>query len=44
MSERIDPGLVPKRTLYTGEEIPALGIGTFGSDKYKAEEIASAID
>ena len=43
MSERIDPGLVPKRTLYTGEEIPALGIGTFGSDKYKAEEIASAV-
>ena len=43
MSERIDPGLVPKRTLYTGEEIPALGIGTFGSDKYDAAAVSEAV-
>ena len=43
MSERIDPGCVPKRTLYTGEEIPALGIGTFGSDKYTADQISAAV-
>lgn len=43
MSERIDPGRVPKKRLYSGEEIPALGIGTFGSDKYSAEEVAAAV-
>lgn len=39
----IDPKCVPTKTLYTGEEIPALGIGTFGSDKYSAEAVASAV-
>lgn len=43
MSETIDPKKVPTKTLYTGEEIPALGIGTFGSDKYSAEAVASAV-
>ncbi len=43
MSERIDPNKVPKRRLYTGEEIPALGIGTFGSDKYGPEEVSQAV-
>ena len=33
MEERINPADVPKRKLYTGEEIPAVGLGTFGSDK-----------
>ena len=43
MSENIDLGRVPKRTLYTGEEIPAIGLGTFGSDKYTAEQISAAV-
>ena len=43
MSERIDPGCVPKRTLYTGEEIPGLGLGTFGSDKYAADQVSAAV-
>lgn len=43
MSERVDPGKVPKRTLYTGEEIPAVGLGTFGSDKYKGDEVSKAV-
>lgn len=43
MSENIDPGRVPKRRLYTGAEMSALGIGTFGSDKYGPEEIARAV-
>ena len=43
MSERIDPGRVPKRTLYTGEEIPAIGLGTFGSDKYNGEQVSKAV-
>jgi alcohol dehydrogenase (NADP+) len=43
MRERIDPGRVPRRKLYTGAEMPALGIGTFGSDKYGPQEIAQAV-
>lgn len=43
MSERIDPALVPKRKLYTGEEMPALGLGTFGSDKYGPDAVAEAV-
>jgi alcohol dehydrogenase (NADP+) len=41
--EKIDPNLVPKRKLYTGEEIPAVGLGTFGSDRFTATEIAAAV-
>lgn len=43
MSERIDPAMVPKRKLFTGEEIPSVGLGTFGSDKYGPEEISNAV-
>lgn len=34
---------VPKRKLYSGEEIPAIGLGTFGSDKYGAQQVADAV-
>jgi alcohol dehydrogenase (NADP+) len=40
----IDPALVPKRTLYTGAQIPAIGLGTFGSDHVPASTIASAVE
>ena len=43
MSKFIDPAKVPKRRLYTGEEIPCIGMGTFGSDRFSAEEILSLI-
>lgn len=43
MPESIDPALVPKRRLYTGAEIPGVGLGTFGSDKYGPEEISHAV-
>ena len=43
MSNFIDPALVPKRKLYTGEEIPCIGMGTFGSDRFSAEEISKAV-
>jgi len=32
------------RTLYTGAKIPAIGMGTFGSDNYDAVTIARAVD
>ena len=43
MKERIDPAIVPKRKLYTGEEIPCIGMGTFGSDRITAEQVSSAV-
>ena len=43
MSKFIDPAKVPKRRLYTGEEIPCIGMGTFGSDRFSAEEISNAV-
>ena len=41
---KIDPNKVPKHTLYTGVQIPAVGLGTFGSDKYGPDAIAQAVD
>ncbi len=41
--DAIDPNSVPKRKLYTGDEIPAIGLGTFGSDRFTKEEIADAV-
>lgn len=43
MKEFIDPNKVPKRKLYTGDYIPAIGMGTFGSDRYNAEQVANAV-
>ncbi len=39
----VDPGTVPQRTVYTGARIPAVGLGTFGSDRFSAEQIAAAV-
>lgn len=44
MCDFIDPALVPKRTLYTGEEIPCIGMGTFGSDRFNPQQVSSAVD
>lgn len=43
VSDKIDPSLVPQRTLYTGAKMPAVGMGTFGSDRFTAEDIAAAV-
>lgn len=43
MAEFINPTLVPKRRLYTGEEIPCIGMGTFGSDRFTPEQVSSAV-
>ena len=39
----IDPAIVPKVKVYTGEEIPCIGMGTFGSDRFSAEEVSAAV-
>lgn len=39
----VDPAKVPQRTLYTGAKIPAVGLGTFGSDRFSGEQIAEAV-
>ena len=43
MDHKINPVDVPKRKLYTGEEIPVVGLGTFGSDKYTPEQVSNAV-
>lgn len=43
LDSSVDPNLVPKRKLYTGAMIPAVGLGTFGSDRFTAEQIATAV-
>ncbi len=43
MKEFIDPKLVPKRVLPNGEEIPCIGMGTFGSDRFTPEQVAGAV-
>ncbi len=39
----INPASVPQRTLSNGAVIPAVGIGTFGSDNYDNDTIANAL-
>ena len=41
--EKMDQNKIPKRKLYTGEKIPVVGLGTFGSDKYGPEAISEAV-
>ncbi len=41
--EKIDPHAVPHRKLYTGAMMPGIGLGTFGSDRFNADDIAKAV-
>ncbi len=41
--DAVDPALVPKFTVWTGAKIPAIGLGTFGSDRFTGEQIAQAV-
>ncbi|HIQ97532.1 MAG TPA: aldo/keto reductase [Candidatus Limivivens merdigallinarum] len=40
---KIDVTKIPKKRLYTGEEIPCIGLGTFGSDRFSSEEVSNAV-
>jgi diketogulonate reductase-like aldo/keto reductase len=42
--KKINPSDVPLKKLSNGAEIPVVGLGTFGSDNYSAQEIAKAVD
>lgn len=41
--ERIDSKSIPQRTLFDGTNIPCIGMGTFGSDRFSAEQVSSAV-
>lgn len=43
-NEKIDLSLVPHRVLRGGDTIPGIGMGTFGSDRFSADEIAAAVE
>ncbi|MFV0466198.1 MAG: aldo/keto reductase [Lachnospiraceae bacterium] len=40
---KIDPGKVPQRKLYTGDTMPAVGMGTFGSDRFTPDQVSAAV-
>src|ERR1035437_4130154 len=42
-STPIDPATVPQRRLDTGATMPAVGLGTFGSDHVTADQVAEAV-
>ena len=39
----VEPTTIPYKKLYTGDKIPVIGLGTFGSDHVTAEEVANAV-
>ena len=41
--EGVDPSLIPHRVLPDGAKIPAIGLGTFGSDHVTGEQVAAAV-
>jgi alcohol dehydrogenase (NADP+) len=43
MSGSIDPKNVPQATLASGEKIPHIGMGTFGSDRHSPASVAAAV-
>jgi diketogulonate reductase-like aldo/keto reductase len=43
MNETVNVNAVPSYTLYTGAKMPMMGLGTFGSDKYNADQVSEAV-
>ena len=43
MGEFINPADVPKVKFYTGDEVPCVGMGTFGSDRFTPEQVSNAV-
>lgn len=41
--EFINPASVPQHKLYNGNTMPAMGMGTFGSDRFNAEQVSGAV-
>ena len=44
ISKQLNPQLIPKITLSTGDKIPCIGLGTFGSDSVPAETVAETVE
>lgn len=42
-SDGIMPTLVPEKKLSDGNKMPCIGMGTFGSDRFTAEQVASSV-
>jgi alcohol dehydrogenase (NADP+) len=42
-ADAVDPASVPQRTLHTGARMPAIGLGTFGSDHVSHQAVADAV-
>jgi alcohol dehydrogenase (NADP+) len=40
----IEPEMIPPLTLSSGDKIPGIGFGTFGSDHITTQEVANAVD
>jgi alcohol dehydrogenase (NADP+) len=41
--DMVDPSLIPYRTLHSGAKMPAIGLGTFGSDHVSHLAVAEAV-
>ena len=43
MTDAVNPASVPQKMLASGAFMPAIGLGTFGSDRYSGQEVAEAV-
>jgi diketogulonate reductase-like aldo/keto reductase len=43
-ADAVDPSRVTQRRLYTGATMPAIGLGTFGSDHVTGQQVAEAVE
>ncbi|HSW41167.1 MAG TPA: aldo/keto reductase [Patescibacteria group bacterium] len=41
--DAVDPAAIPMRTLRNGAQMPAIGLGTFGSDRVAPADVAAAV-